>query len=165
MYTFQTPCFVWPPWLSVSNTMYCLQWLIPVLLLPKPVRTVRKIKKQFYPQLLGESRPVVQPRDVHHAVPDRLLLGEEALHHLLTGKQTFCPKHENQQITIFQVFIVAMVLICYSGYDSCLFWSSCSQVSVKWNASLARGLLGIFMNGCGRASIFLALLKHLKKYI
>jgi len=32
-----------------------------------------------------ESRPVVQPRDVHHALPDWLLLGEEALHHLLIG--------------------------------------------------------------------------------
>ena len=26
-----------------------------------------------------------------------------------------------------QVFIVAMVLICYSGYDSCLFWSFCNH--------------------------------------
>merc|ERR1712183_655128 len=63
-------------WYCSHSTMYCLQWLIPVLLLPKPVN----------PALL-----------YNHVI-----------------------------------FIVAMVLICYSGYDSCLFWSFCNHQDVEY---------------------------------
>ena len=109
---------------AAGGAMYCLQWLIPVLLLPKPVSEVchvrhclgyvnyvftvgspvcsRFIKFKnhclfnptptdfFWRELIGvtisgEPSIAVQPCDVHRALPDRLLLGAEALHHLLPG--------------------------------------------------------------------------------
>merc|ERR1711953_1249114 len=77
-------------------TMYCLQWLIPVLLLPKPVN----------PALL-----------YNHVMFIVLYLTGFFL--------------EKKPCTICSlVFIVAMVLICYSGYDSCLFWSFCNHQDV-----------------------------------
>ena len=73
--------------------MYCLQWLIPVLLLPKPVN----------PALL-----------YNHVMFVVLYLTGFFL--------------ERKPCTICSlVFIVAMILICYSGYESCPFWDSCSQ--------------------------------------
>ncbi len=33
---------------------------------------------------------------------------------------------------LLQVFFVALILICYSGYDACPFWSSCSEVRVMF---------------------------------
>ena len=35
--------------------------------------------------------------------------------------------YSNFKWFLLQVFLIAMVLICYSGYESCLFWSQCSE--------------------------------------
>jgi len=73
--------------------MYCLQWLIPVLLLPKPVN----------PALLYNHMMFV------------ILY--------LTGFFI-----ERKPCTICSlVFLVALGLICYSGYDTCPFWGKCSS--------------------------------------
>merc|ERR1712183_1011549 len=85
-------------WYCSHSTMYCLQWLIPVLLLPKPVN----------PALL-----------YNHVMFIVLYLTGFFL--------------EKKPCTICSlVFIVAMVLICYSGYDSCLFWSFCNHQDVEY---------------------------------
>lgn len=70
-------------------TMYCLQWLIPVLLLPKPVN----------PAFL-----------YNHAMFMVLYLTSFFL--------------ERKPCTICSlVFIVAVILICYSCTGNCLFWN------------------------------------------
>jgi len=72
--------------------MYCLQWLIPVLLLPKPVN----------PALL-----------YNHVMFVVLYLAGFFI--------------ERKPCTICSlVFLIAMGLICYSGYDTCPFWNACS---------------------------------------
>ena len=73
---------------QIDQNMYCLQWLIPVLLLPKPVRILNKrdwLKWFWLIHVTGKPCPAVQPRNVCHALPGRLLPGEKALHHLLLG--------------------------------------------------------------------------------
>lgn len=73
--------------------MYCLQGLIPVLLLPKPVN----------PALL-----------YNHGMILVLYIAGFFL--------------ERKPCTICSlVFFLALMFICYSGYDSCPFWSSCSD--------------------------------------
>jgi hypothetical protein len=75
--------------------MYCLQWLIPVLLLPKPVSTnpistfwvvvfgLGKIYAYFNKSsvffLSGEPGPALQPRYVRDALPCRVTLSSSHL--------------------------------------------------------------------------------------
>lgn len=76
--------------------MYCLQWLIPVLLLPKPL-----------------NPPMLQT----HAVFMMLYLAGFFL--------------ERKPCTICSiVFLVAAIMLCYSGLGSCIFWSiNCDSMS------------------------------------
>ena len=48
-------------WYCSHSTMYCLQWLIPVLLLPKPVRFSRNflLTKCFYNFFSGEPSTAI----------------------------------------------------------------------------------------------------------
>ncbi|CAF0757084.1 unnamed protein product [Brachionus calyciflorus] len=67
--------------------MYCLQWLLPVLLIPKPINA-----------------------DLFHYA--FLIL------HLLSFFL------EKKPCTICSIiFLTAVCLICYSCWDSCIFWS------------------------------------------
>ena len=65
----------WSEKLQLEKKMYCLQWLIPVLLLPKPVKKSNimqiftEMKTCSWWKYSGEPSSPLQPRNVCNALP------------------------------------------------------------------------------------------------